>query len=235
MTRNGEVLPDRYRVPLREGFDAAVRERLEPGIQVLDIGSGRHPAVPLDERPEGVAYVGLDLSASELRAAGSGAYDEMVETDATRLRPELENRFDLVVSWQVLEHVPDMETTLANVHRYLKPGGRFVAQFSGAWSAFGVINRILPDRVGAKIVDRTMKRTEQNIPVFPAFYDKCTARALDPILGGWSQPELTPIFRGAAYFNFLPPAKRLYLAFENAACRRNTRNLATHYLLVAER
>lgn len=235
MTPAGDVLPDRYRVPLREGFDASIRERLEPGIQILDIGSGRHPAIPLDERPEGVRYVGLDLSAEELRAAGNGAYDEMVETDATRLRPELENRFDLVISWQVLEHVPDMEATLANVYRYLKPGGRFVAQFSGAWSAFGVINRLLPDRIGAKIVDRTMKRTEQNIPVFPAYYDKCTARSLEPALQSWSESELVPLYRGAAYFNFLPPARRLYLAFENAASRRAAPDLATHYLLIAER
>lgn len=228
-------LPARYRVPLRQGFEEDLGERLVSGCQVLDIGSGRHPTVPVVERPEGVRYVGLDLSIDELRAAGDGAYDEILEADATRFLPELGGMFDLVVSWQVLEHVKDMEGTLENIRRYLKPGGRFVAQFSGAWSAFGIINRILPDRIGSRIVDRTMKRTENNIPVFPAYYNRCSARALDPLLASWTDYRLTPIFHGAGYFNFLPPARRMYLAYENLASRREARNLATHYLLTAER
>lgn len=230
-----EGLPARYQVPLRQGFDLSIQERLLPGSEILDVGSGRHPTLKLADRPPRVRYVGLDLHESELRAAGENAYDEVVEADATRFIPEFENRFDLVISWQVLEHVTDMEATLENLRRYLKPGGRLVAQFSGAWSAFGVINRILPDRLGAKIVDRTMNRTENNIPVFPAHYDRCTARALDPLLAAWSSYVLTPIFFGATYFNFFPPARRVYLAYENAASRRGARNLATHYLLTAER
>jgi SAM-dependent methyltransferase len=228
-------LPARYDVPLRQGFDQAIGERLAAGGRVLDIGSGRHPALARHDRPEGMVYVGLDLSKAELGEAGEGAYDEMLEADATQFQPELAESFDLVVSWQVLEHVADMEATLENVRNYLKPGGRFVAQFSGAWSAFGIINRILPDRIGAKVVDRTMRRTENNIPVFPAFYDRCTARALAPLLATWASYRLTPIFFGATYFNFLPPARRVYLAYENAIDRRRAENLATHYLLVAER
>jgi len=228
-------LPARYHVPLRQGFDQSIAERLDNGSVVLDIGSGRHPAIKPDDRPDDVTYVGLDLSATELAAATEGSYDEEIEADATEFIPELEGRFDLAVSWQVLEHVPDMAATLSNVRRYLKPGGRFVAQFSGSWSAFGVINRILPDSVGARVVDRTMKRTENNLPVFPAFYDRCSARALSPLLAGWSSYELTPIFFGATYFNFLPPARRVYVALENIAERRQARNLATHYLLVADR
>ncbi len=228
-------LPARYHRPLRQGFDRAITERLAPQTEVLDIGSGRHPTIPSADRPDDVRYVGLDLSEAELLEAGAGAYDETIEADATRRIPELVDRFDLIVSWQVLEHVSDMEATLDNVRSYLKPGGRFVAQFSGSWSAFGVINRILPDRVGAKVVDRTMKRTENNIPVFPAFYDRCSARQLEPLLAAWSNHELTPIFFGATYFNFLPPVRRVYLLFENAANRRSAKNLATHYLLVAER
>jgi len=228
-------LPDRYHVPLRLDFDSRVKERLAPGCRVLDIGSGRHPAFASAERPEGVHYVGLDLSTSELEAAGEGAYDEMVEADASTFIPAFTESFDLVVGWQVLEHVPDMAAALENARRYLKPGGRFVAQFSGSWSAFGVINRILPDRIGSKLVDRTMKRTENNIPVFPAYYDKCSARALEPLLASWSSFQLTPIYFGATYFNFFRPARRVYLAFENSAQRRQARNLATHYLLSAER
>ena len=181
------------------------------------------------------SYTGLDISLQELLEAGPGAYGETVEADASVLEQKLVGRFDLAVSWQVLEHVRDLEKTIQNIHDYLKPGGRFVALFSGAWSLFGLVNRALPDRIGSRIVDFTMKRTENNIPVFPAHYDRCTARELDPLFAGWSEFTLTPLYQGAAYFDFLPPLRSAYLVYENAIHRRNVANLATHYLIVAER
>lgn len=228
-------LPERYRVPWKGRMNAPAKERLVSGVAVIDIGSGRHPAIPVDERPEGIEYVGLDLSIDELQAAGDGAYTEVVEADATVFRPELQDRFDLALSWQVLEHVSDLAAALENVRLYLKPGGLFAAMFSGSWSAFGVVNRILPDRIGARLVDRTMKRTEKNIPVFPAHYDRCSARQIKPLLETWSRAELVPQYQGAAYFAFLPPLQRMYLAYENLTERRRLENLATHYLLLAER
>jgi SAM-dependent methyltransferase len=235
MPSAGRGLPERYAQPWRGPFEAAVFERLGSGCAVLDIGSGRHPAIAPERRPAGTSYTGLDISLAELLEAGPGAYDEVVEADASLPQEELRDRFDLAISWQVLEHVRDLEATVSNVHGYLRPGGRFVALFSGAWSVFGVINRILPDALGARIVDRTMKRTENNIPVFPAYYDRCTAGALAPVFSTWSEYELTPLYNGASYFDFLPPLRRAYLVYENSIHRRRVANLATHYLVVAGR
>lgn len=230
-------LPHRYQAPWRKSFDDPIFERLEGGSSVLDIGSGRHPAIPLCRRPEKVRYVGLDISREELLEAGPDAYSESVAADATILQPQLLNQFDLVISWQVLEHVKDLESTLENIRQYLKPGGLFVALFSGSWSAFGVINRLLPNWLGKKIVDRTMKRTENNIPVFPAYYDRCSAGALESMFARWGVPEaeIVPLYRGANYFDFLPPLRRVYLGYENMIHKRQTAGLATHYLVKAVR
>ena len=219
------TLPDRYHRNWRQPFDDAINQRLEPGCSVLDIGSGRHPAIAQGDRPESVRYVGLDLSRSELIEAGPDAYTETIAADATSLQPQLQGQFDLAISWQVLEHVKDLEVTVGNVRRYLKPGGLFVALFSGSWSAFGVINRVLPHWLGARIVDRTMKRTENNVPVFPAYYDRCTSKALEPLFSNWSEAEISPLFNGAGYFSFFPPLQRVYLSYENAIHARRVSNL----------
>jgi len=229
------VLPPRYSVPWRKAFDDPIRERLAPGVAVLDIGSGRHPAIKPEDRPANVRYVGLDLSSEELDAAGEGAYTETITADATDPVLALAGQFDLVISWQVLEHVPDLEATITNIRNYLKPGGRFVALFSGSWSAFGVINRLLPDRIGSKIVDRTMKRTENNVPVFPAYYDRCSYAKIVPMLDGWASARITALYNGARYFRFLPPLQRVYIKYENWTESSGKKNLATHYLVVAER
>jgi hypothetical protein len=56
-------------------------------------------------------------------------------------------------------------------------------------------------------------------------------RLLEP----WSETEIVPFYRGAPYFRFSRPLMRAYLAYESAAERRGASNLATHYLVVAQR
>ncbi len=229
------LLPERYQGRWREPFEEPIYARLERGVSVLDIGSGRHPAVPLERRPEDVEYVGLDLSRDELAAAGPAAYTEAVAADATILQPALVDRFDLVVSWQVLEHVRDLRQTVDNIRTYLRPGGTFVALFSGTWSAFGVVNKVLPHSVGKRIVEPIMNRKERNTPVFPAYYDKCYASALEDIFVPWNESTIHPLYVGATYFSFARPLMRAYLAYENTIASRGVANLATHYLVTAKR
>jgi len=49
-----------------------------------------------------------------------------------------DNQFDLATMWDVLEHVPDPASTLAEIHRILKPGGWLVLSLPNplAWERF---------------------------------------------------------------------------------------------------
>jgi 2-polyprenyl-3-methyl-5-hydroxy-6-metoxy-1,4-benzoquinol methylase len=124
-------LPDRYRVPDRRMFLDLVLPALRPGFNVLDMGSGRKPILSPSDRPNTLTYVGLDIAAQEMEKAGDGAYDEVVIADIGDHQPSLDGRFDAVISFQVLEHVKPLDSAFSNVQRYLKPGGVFMAYFSG--------------------------------------------------------------------------------------------------------
>jgi SAM-dependent methyltransferase len=206
---------------------------LRPGVRILDVGSGRRPAVPIGRRPPGCVYVGLDISLDELRSAPPGSYDEMLAGDVVQFRSELEGRFDLAVSWQVLEHVKPLDAALENVRQYLVPGGVLVAQLSGKFSAFALLNQVVPHRVAVWAMRRLLGRDSRT--VFPAHYDGCWYGALRRMTTGWSAVEIRSRYAGAGYFGFLPPLQRLYLVYENWAARRGHRNLATHYLIHARR
>lgn len=45
-------------------------------------------------------------------------------------------RFDMVTAIEVLEHVADLDGTLSEVHRVLKPGGRFCVTTPNRWFPF---------------------------------------------------------------------------------------------------
>jgi hypothetical protein len=88
---------------------------------------------------------------------------------------------------------------------------------------------------GHRIVERVMSRHAQNVPVFPAYYHRCSARQLRKMTVAWRSVEIVPLFRGATYFNFSTALTRMYLRYEEQARRRRADNLATHYLLIARK
>lgn len=223
----------RYREPWLRAWEDKVAREMRPGIRILDVGSGRRPAIPREQRPPNCTYVGLDLSMDELIAAPGGSYDQMVASDVARFQPELADRFDLVLSWQVLEHVKPLAEALENIRRYLIPGGTFLAHLSGKFSAFALLNQLLPHRVSVWALKRLLGRDPRT--VFPAHYDECWYGALVRITTAWTEAEVLPRYRGSGYFKFLGVLERAYLVYEDWAIKRGHLNLATHYLISARR
>jgi SAM-dependent methyltransferase len=111
---------------LGEARDAAGRtpydwlaEVVPAGASVLDLACG---SAPMHSRLPGRSYVGMDLSAAELRRAQGAA---VVRADASRL-PVRDASVDVVVVSMALMLVP-LAATLAEVRRVLRPGGLLVA------------------------------------------------------------------------------------------------------------
>lgn len=223
----------RYRDDWLAPFRAAIESELRPGFVVIDVGGGRRPAIARPDLPTGTTYIGLDLSELELMAAPPGSYDRVIVGDVVERQPYLEGSADLVVSWQVLEHVAPLGDAISNIHAYLRPGGLFVAQLSGGRSAFALINRVIPHRVAKLVMKRLLRRDPES--VFPAMYDRCTYSALCRTLSDWSDVRIVPRYRGAQYFRFLPLLQILYVRMEDLIVRGGHKDLATHYLVVARR
>jgi SAM-dependent methyltransferase len=226
-------LPPRYDEHWREPFAARISSALFPGTRILDVGSGAFPTVPIADRPPGCVYAGFDLSFTELQRAPSGSYDEYWVADVSVRVPALDDRFDLVVSCNLLEHVQPIDRAFENLRAYLLPGGRLLAVFSGSFSVFGILNRIIPRRVGVKLMERLLGRDPKN--VYPACYDRCSYDEIVKMLNRWERAEVVPLYLGAEYFNFSSALRSSYLWYENWAWRTRRRNLATHYLVNAVR
>jgi trans-aconitate methyltransferase len=108
---------------------AAVLDLLSPssGERILDIGCGEGS---LTEKiaAAGAAVVGIDLSEQMIAAARARGLDARL-MDAEKL--SFRHEFDAAFSNAALHWVRDHDAMLAGVHRALKRGGRFVAEFGG--------------------------------------------------------------------------------------------------------
>lgn len=230
---DGELPPRYAEDPFGRRFQATVRRALRPGQSILDIGSGRRPVLGVDERPQDCRYVGLDISQQELATAPQGSYDEVVVADARDSRAELRGRFDLVLSFQVLEHVKPIDAALASARECLRPGGTFIAQLSGGRSAAGRLNRLLPAELSVWLVSHMLGRDRGRI--FPAHYDRCYYTALQALLTDrWSEWEIASLHTGADYyFGFSRLARAAYIGYEEWLYLEGRRDDAMYYVIRA--
>lgn len=226
-------LPERYVHPSDHEFRTKVAAAVFPGARILDVGSGRHPTIAVADRPAGCEYVGLDVSTEELELASPGSYDTSVVADVTEHRPELENRFDLIVSFQVLEHVKPLDVALGNLHSYLRPGGRLIAQMSGSFAVFALAARVVPMRARSLLLVRVLGRHREHI--FPLHFHKCWQSALTRILSSWTSAQVLPVHRGADYFRFSRVLQAAYVGYEEWASAGGHDNLASYYVIDAVR
>ena len=103
------------------------------GRGLLEIGAGVG-AVQLVARRRGICAFGVEPGFLGARASGrlfaeQGAGATSVACAVGELLPFCDETFDVVCSFQVLEHVRDPAAVLAETRRVLKPGGYFVHVF----------------------------------------------------------------------------------------------------------
>lgn len=91
-----------------------------PGVRVLDLGGRNVNGTPRHLFRRAGAYVSVDLR------AGPGVD---IVADAAEL--DLGERFDVVVSTELLEHTPKGAEIVATARRHLGPGGTFLATMAG--------------------------------------------------------------------------------------------------------
>lgn len=124
----------------RGRFDAAVPDADLPYGRALELGCGTGFFL-LNLMQSGIAEKGSvsDLSPGMVKVALRNAENLGLDVDGrvadAETIPYEDDTFDLVVGHAVLHHIPDVEKSMREVLRVLKPGGRFV--FAGEPSTVG--------------------------------------------------------------------------------------------------
>jgi SAM-dependent methyltransferase len=106
---------------MRKAIDDLAGRIASPGKVALDFGCGAKPYAQLFTT-RGVIYVGADLGT---------AHDVQIRADGTLSAAE--GSADLVVSFQVLEHVRDIDTYLQEAGRVLRDDGLMLLSTHGTW------------------------------------------------------------------------------------------------------
>ncbi len=128
----GIAVPERGWVPalryaLRRNRVLRLAAGLPPGTdrRALEVGCGAGALLP-DLAALGFACDALESSESALELAAYINRDLLQVRIHREPQPDWEGRFDLLLAFEVLEHIEDDEGTLARWRSWLKPGGRML-------------------------------------------------------------------------------------------------------------
>jgi SAM-dependent methyltransferase len=198
---------------------------------VCEIGGGRKPLLDLPVvRELGVEYTVMDVSQGELDRAPEGYSTEcadICDPAVTRLG----ERYDVVLSRMVAEHVPDGAAMHRNVLGILRPGGVAFHFFPTLYTPVFVANRLMPDRLTDAVQRRIAARDE---PKFPARYSLCrgpTPRAVAALTAmGYEVEEYRP-FYGTDYLKSVPVLGAIDDAIAAWAARRRNPWLTSYAFL----
>lgn len=123
----------RGRLDPSRAWTAEVLLRLKPllpagSLQILEVGAAQGRAL-LALAAQGHEAFGLEPYAPAIEVAKRLAAEESTKIEIRQGRAECipfeSGRFDLVLAFSVMEHVDDLEMTLREIFRVLKPGGVF--------------------------------------------------------------------------------------------------------------
>jgi SAM-dependent methyltransferase len=142
---------------------------VRPQCVLLDAGCGHAAPLLLNLAP----HVGRAIGVNVGTAKPPGM--EYIQADLAHMGLHQES-VDLVVSRSVLEHLPVPLDVFRELHRILRPGGRFVFLTPNRWDYASLAALAIPHPLHPVLVRRLTDRKEWN--TFPTFYRANTNRAI---------------------------------------------------------
>jgi SAM-dependent methyltransferase len=137
-----------YHGPIVSELSRVLRSR--PNADVLNVGSG--PFLELEQLPDtGARFTLCDIDPRAIEMARELHGERLARTDTTKAGEPLPydaGSFDLVVSMDVVEHLPDPAPWCAELVRVLRPGGSvFLTTPNYGFSTLGVLERTVLEAI----------------------------------------------------------------------------------------
>ena len=154
----------------------ALDQHLQPGIRVLDAGCGKGSGVLRKYRQRMGLLVGVDKIAPK---EGYGRMDEFILSELDDM-PFPDATFDVVICYEVIEHLRNPQKVFAEFRRILIDGGVLIFKTPCAISPLFFFSRFSPFLWHQKIKKVLLGVQESH--VFPTYYRCNTLRKMDHTL-----------------------------------------------------
>jgi SAM-dependent methyltransferase len=188
---------------------------IEPGMTILDLGAGRGALPELNFKGSGARIWGADIDPI---VTENPHLDRAFVTGTAELTGIPDAAVDLMLCCSVLEHVAEPEALLREIHRVLKPGGRFLAKTPNRFHYMPLIASVTPTWFH-KTYNRWRGREE--VDTFPTRYrlNSRSAVARHAATAGLEAERLWTVEGRPEYLRLTPPTYFAGYLYERAVNR----------------
>lgn len=195
-------------------FTRALDTHHARGARLIEIGCGGSRWLPYFNRTFGYEVSGIDftvggVSLSRAILDKAGVSGQIVQGDLFEPPPDWIGRFDVVVSFGVVEHFENTSQVVSACARYLRPGGRMLTLVPTMQGLYGLVYRLLRPAIYRKHIPQNRETLAQAHTVAGLKVTHC-----DYVLGlpGIISPPASPGLLGRMAF----ATSRLYWKLERS-------------------
>ena len=169
---------------------------------------------PLLTRSEAYRFVGLDIDERP----------KCAHLDDDFIVQSIENSFalraDMIVSYTLLEHVPDNKAAITSMFKGLRPGGATHHYVPSGFHPYSLALRAIGPRLQKRLIP-ILRPGLEDVTGYPAFFHLCDPYRMSKAFRdvGFTDIDVQPFYRANDYFAFFTPFFVFDTLFENL-CRR---------------
>lgn len=214
-----------YRATLLERVSCDITD-MKPKT-ILEAGGVDRPVL---NRSPNFEFVGLDI---DERPNCAQLYDSFI---VQSIEHPLPVKADIIISFTLLEHVPNNTAAIKAIYEALSEGGKTHHYVPSGMHPYSLALRAIGPRLQRFLIPILRPGTE-SVTGYPAFFNLCTPQAMKDAFHsvGFTEIDIYPFYRANDYFAFFTPAFIIVTLFENACALFNVRSLASGFVISARK
>ena len=214
-----------YKVAMKTLIAAYIKES-QPN-KILEAGGINRPFL---EKSSAYEYIGLDIEFAE---GCEHLYDKFF---AQSIEQKLPEKVNVIISYTLLEHVPDNSLAVSSMYDGLTKGGAIFHYIPSGLHPYSIILRIIGPQMQKYLIP-LLRPGAEAVSGYPAFFNFCTPSSMRKLLeqNGFSEVNVKPFYRANDYFAFFIPLYLIISVFENICRNLNLEIFASGFIVTARK
>lgn len=186
---------------------------------------------PLWHKDEELIYDGLDI---EYKECCKVIYDHFI---VQSIEEPIENKYDLIVSKTLFEHVPNNRKAFHSIYQALSKNGKIISYQPSKYHPYSLLLRLIGNRGQRFLIKKLLPWLDDGTRGYPAYFNYCSPWQMRKLLTeiGFKSVKITCFYHANSYFSFCFPLFLLITLWENICKKLNWETCCAGFIVEADK